>query len=108
MFSEETCPSTQAALVLPLCRKCMSGVASPQPSYGEEMVYISTILPAAVNWAESAKAMVAAGIVSEQERTGAGEVLNAAFMTYVAAAVSALMTLLYYLLRSGLLGGRDD
>ncbi len=35
-------------------------------------------------------------------------VLNAAAMTYVAAVVSTLMTLIYFLLRSGLLGGGDD
>jgi Zn-dependent membrane protease YugP len=33
-------------------------------------------------------------------------VLNAAALTYVAAAVSSLSTLLYFLVRSGLLGGR--
>ena len=31
---------------------------------------------------------------------------EAAALTYVAAAISTLMTLLYFLLRSGLLGGR--
>jgi uncharacterized protein len=45
------------------------------------------------------------GIVLEQERVGMDRVLNAAALTYVAAAVSTLMTLLYFLLRSGLLGG---
>lgn len=48
------------------------------------------------------------GIVSESERAGMSSVLNAAAMTYVAAAVSTLLTLLYFLLRSGLLGGRRD
>jgi len=48
------------------------------------------------------------GIVLEQERTGMSRVLNAAALTYVAAAVSTLMTLLYFLLRAGLLGGRRD
>jgi len=48
------------------------------------------------------------GIVLEQERAGMSRVLNAAALTYVAAAVSTLMTLLYFLLRSGLLGGRRD
>lgn len=48
------------------------------------------------------------GLVLEQERTGMAKVLNAAALTYVAAAVSTLMTLLYFLLRSGLLGGRRD
>ena len=46
------------------------------------------------------------GIVTEQERGGMSAVLNAAAMTYVAAAISTLMTLLYFLIRSGLLGGR--
>ena len=47
------------------------------------------------------------GIVAAQEREGMDKVLNAAALTYVAAAVSTLMTLLYFLLRAGLLGGRD-
>lgn len=46
------------------------------------------------------------GIVLPQEREGIDRVLNAAAMTYVAAAVSSLLTLLYFLWRSGLLGGR--
>ena len=46
------------------------------------------------------------GIVSAQERGGMDKVLNAAALTYVAAAVSTLMTLLYFLIRSGVLGGR--
>jgi len=46
------------------------------------------------------------GIVTGQERAGVAKVLNAAAMTYVAAAISTLMTLLYFLLRAGLLGGR--
>ena len=46
------------------------------------------------------------GIILPQEREGVDRVLNAAALTYVAAAVSTLLTLLYFLLRSGLLGGR--
>jgi uncharacterized protein len=46
------------------------------------------------------------GIVLAQEREGMDRVLDAAALTYVAAVVSTLMTLLYYLLRAGLLGGR--
>ena len=33
--------------------------------------------------------------------------LSAAAMTYVAAALTGIVTLLYYLLRSGILGGDD-
>lgn len=51
------------------------------------------------------KLMVSSGIVSSGEARAAGSVLNAAFMTYVASAVSSLLMLLYFLLRSGLLGG---
>src|SRR5258708_24464049 len=46
------------------------------------------------------------GIVLPQEREGMDRVLNAAALTYVAAVVSTLLTLLYYLMRSGLFGGR--
>ncbi|MBS1369677.1 MAG: zinc metallopeptidase [Lentisphaeria bacterium] len=53
------------------------------------------------------KLMVSSGIVTQSEAKGAGEVLSAAFLTYVAAAVTALLTLLYFLFRSGLLGRRD-
>ena len=52
--------------------------------------------------------VVAQGIISPHEREGVDRVLNAAAMTYVAAAVSTLFTLLYFLLRAGLLGGSDD
>lgn len=48
------------------------------------------------------------GIISTHEREGVDRVLNAAALTYVAAAVSTLLTLLYFLLRAGLLGGRRD
>jgi len=73
------------------------------------VVFALVTLP--VEWDASARAkrqMVSAGIVSPAEAADAGQVLNAAFLTYVASAVSALMTLLYYLLRLGLLGGSDD
>ncbi len=48
------------------------------------------------------------GIVLPQERQGMDRVLNAAALTYVAAVVSTLLTLLYYLMRAGLLGGRRN
>ena len=46
------------------------------------------------------------GVVSSQERVGVDSVLNAAALTYVAAAIASLAQLLYFLVRSGLLGGR--
>ncbi|TFH40673.1 MAG: zinc metallopeptidase, partial [Chrysiogenales bacterium] len=44
----------------------------------------------------------------QTELAGVNRVLSAAAMTYVAAAASSIMTLLYFLVRAGLLGGRDD
>ncbi len=40
------------------------------------------------------------GIVTSQEQEGMSRVLNAAALTYVAAAVSTLLTLLYFLSRA--------
>ena len=64
-------------------------------------------LPVEFNASNRAKALVVDhGIVTMQERKGIDKVLNAAALTYVAAAVSTLLTLLYFLWRSGLIGGR--
>jgi len=57
--------------------------------------------------ARAKKLAVANGIVLAQEREGMDRVLNAAALTYVAAAISTLLTLLYFLFRAGLLGGRS-
>ena len=54
------------------------------------------------------EALQMTGIVSAQEDYTVGKVLNAAALTYVAATLTAIMTLLYYLFRAGLLGNRDD
>ena len=56
--------------------------------------------------ARAKKLVVAYGIISERERGGMDRVLNAAALTYVAAVVSTLLTLLYFLMRAGFLGGR--
>ncbi|HLV02945.1 MAG TPA: zinc metallopeptidase [Acidobacteriota bacterium] len=64
-------------------------------------------LPVEFNASSRAKALILDyGIISEREREGVDKVLNAAALTYVAAAVSTLLTLLYFLMRSGLLGER--
>jgi len=68
-----------------------------------------TLVTLPVEWDASARAkrlMVAAGVVGSGEATQAGKVLNAAFLTYVAAAVTAVLQLLYFMLRTGMLGGR--
>jgi Zn-dependent membrane protease YugP len=54
------------------------------------------------------KLAVEFGIVAAQERSGMDKVLNAAALTYVAAAAASIMQLLYFLMRAGLLGGSRD
>jgi hypothetical protein len=66
-------------------------------------------LPVEFDASNRAKALVVQqGIVGVDERRGMDKVLNAAAMTYVAAVASSLATLLYFLVRAGLLGGRRD
>ena len=66
-------------------------------------VVVFSIVTLPVEWDASSRAkqlMVTAGIVSAPERDSAGKVLNAAFLTYVAAVLSSLLTLIYYLVRA--------
>ena len=75
------------------------------------MVLLFQIVTLPVEFDATARAkhlVVEYGIISPTEREGVDRVLNAAALTYVAAAVSTLFTLFYFLLRSGLLGGGDD
>ena len=70
-----------------------------------------TLITLPVEWNASSRAkklMVESGIVTPGESGAAAAVLNAAFLTYVASAVTAILTLLYYLMRAGLLGRRSD
>jgi Zn-dependent membrane protease YugP len=48
------------------------------------------------------------GLVVAGEQGGVAKVLNAAALTYVAAAISAVLQLVYFLIRAGLLGGSRD
>lgn len=48
------------------------------------------------------------GIISIQEAPAAGAVLRAAAMTYVAAAISAILQLLYFLMKAGVLGNNRN
>jgi Zn-dependent membrane protease YugP len=65
-------------------------------------------LPVEFNASARAKRVLAdSGIISdEEEMRGVRSVLGAAALTYVAATIQAVLTLLYYLWRSGLLGRR--
>ena len=86
-----------------------------------ELVYVGVILfagvvvfqlislPVEINASSLAKDQLAQlGLVSGGEARGVEKVLSAAAMTYVAGALTAVLTLLYYLMRLGLLGGSDD
>jgi Zn-dependent membrane protease YugP len=53
-------------------------------------------------------ALVDGGLVTAEEDQVVGKVLNAAALTYVAATLTSVLTLLYFLFRSGILGGRRD
>ena len=65
-------------------------------------------LPVELNASARAKAMVyETGFVTDSERGGVSKVLTAAAMTYVAAVLTSIATLFYYLMRAGLLGGRS-
>jgi len=48
------------------------------------------------------------GILSGTELDGTRKVLSAAALTYVAGAAAAVLQLVYFLLRAGMLGGRDE
>ena len=75
--------------------------------FGLLLLFQLVTLPVEFNASNRAKQLVVeAGIVSEQERHGIDKVLTAAAMTYVAAFLTTLLTLLYFLHRAGLLGGR--
>jgi uncharacterized protein len=66
-------------------------------------------LPVEFNASSRAKRLVLeAGLIRPYEREGIDRVLNAAALTYVAAVVSTLLVILYYLFRAGLLGGRGQ
>lgn len=65
-------------------------------------------LPVEFNASKRAReVLLTHGLVTTQEDREIGKVLNAAAMTYVAATVTAILTLLYYLWRSGLIGGHS-
>lgn len=54
------------------------------------------------------QALLMTGLVHQDEDREVGRVLNAAAMTYVAGTLTSILTLVYYLIRSGLLGGSSS
>ncbi len=70
-----------------------------------------TIVTLPVEFDASRRALLAlegGHILQADEMVGARRVLRAAASTYVAAAITSIATLLYYAMRAGLLGGRND
>jgi len=66
-------------------------------------------LPVEIDASRRALAAIEQGaIVTGPELGGARKVLTAAALTYLAAAVTAVLQLLYFLLRAGLLGRREE
>ncbi len=53
------------------------------------------------------RVLLETGLVTVEEGVAVKRVLDAAALTYVAATVTGILTLLYFLFRSGLLGGRS-
>jgi Zn-dependent membrane protease YugP len=53
-------------------------------------------------------ALVDGGLITPEEDETVKKVLDAAALTYVAATLTSVLTLLYFLFRAGLLGGRRD
>jgi hypothetical protein len=72
---------------------------------------VFSLITLPVEWDASRRAKVAmdaAGMLSPEENRHASKVLNAAFLTYLAAALTSLLTLAYYLIRLGVFGGGDE
>ncbi|MFA6110429.1 MAG: zinc metallopeptidase [Candidatus Latescibacterota bacterium] len=73
------------------------------------VVFQIITLPVEFNASSRAKNLLYEyNIIRGQEREGVAAVLNAAAMTYVAAAAASVAQLLYFLLRAGLLGGNRE
>lgn len=53
-------------------------------------------------------ALVEGGLIDREEDVVVKKVLDAAALTYVAATLTSVLTLLYFLFRAGLLGGRNQ
>jgi len=65
-------------------------------------------LPVEFNASSRARAaLLSSGVVTQEEDPIVGKVLNAAAMTYVAATITAVLQLLYFILRYGSMGRRD-
>ena len=76
--------------------------------FGTTTVFTLITLPVEFDASRRALATLSSRYLSDDELQGATKVLNAAALTYVAAFVTSLLTLVYWAHTLGLLGGRDD
>ena len=78
--------------------------------FGAVVLFQLITLPGEFDASARAKRLLAdSGLIQDQEEMrGVQSVLGAAALTYVAATIQAVLTLLYYLWRLGLLGGSRD
>lgn len=78
--------------------------------FGLTVLFQVVTLPVEFNASRRAKQLIAdLGIVQHpQEAQGVAAVLDAAALTYVAATITALLQLLYWLMRLGIIGGRRN
>ncbi len=78
--------------------------------FGGVVLFQVITLPVELDASARAKrALVELGVTtSADEREGVSSVLRAAAMTYVGAALSSVLTLVYYVIRLGLLSGNRD
>jgi hypothetical protein len=71
-------------------------------------VFTLVTLPVEFDASNRALASLSGRFLSDDEMRGAKKVLDAAALTYVAAFATSLMTLIYWAMQLGLLGGSDD
>ena len=78
--------------------------------FAAAVLFSLVTLPVEFNASSRAKTQLAQlGVIhGEEEARGVNKVLNAAALTYVAGAIAAIVSLLYWAIRLGLVGGRDD
>ncbi len=93
-------------LMVGLFLKAMGLVYLGIIAFSAAVVFTLITLPVEFDASRRAKELLPQlGLVTSGERDGVASVLNAAALTYVAAAISAVLQLVYFLIRAGLLGG---
>jgi uncharacterized protein len=106
---------SQISIFVLIAAALMGGAASALGSslalagvalFATTTVFTLVTLPVEFDASIRALAALKGSYVTDEEYIGAQKVLNAAAMTYVAAFVTSLLTLLYWAHRLGLLGGR--